>query len=270
MAAHHYLQVSTETVTLVVDPDLLGPLRLVLGEDLALLQTYGVGRMILLTPDSWDFHELDVDSPYVVYLVRPVPTWMRIIASHVQEHSRKTRTWPITASARSSEAAFTTLSYLTPAGSSQNSGSCVCRRSSCVSCSVCCVACVRACRFSHSSSVLQRCTIQYMRRRAQHSLQSSSRRSVASYVVTIVGQIPLVASALSSHSNVTNFVPGVRSCSGGGRRQGHGRYLRIRAPSAALRRCPIHGRRRILQEYICGAPHACTHRARVHARSHIL
>ncbi|ELR13548.1 Sec1 family protein [Acanthamoeba castellanii str. Neff] len=115
------IRVSTETVTLVVDPDLLGPLRLVLGEDLSLLQTYGVGRMILLTPDSWDFRELDVDSPYVVYLVRPVPTWMRIIASHVQEHSRKTRTWPITASARSSEAAFTTLSYLTPAGSSQNS-----------------------------------------------------------------------------------------------------------------------------------------------------
>jgi hypothetical protein len=140
MAAHHYLQVSTETVTLVVDPDLLGPLRLVLGEDLALLQTYGVGRMILLTPDSWDFRELDVDSPYVVYLVRPVPTWMRIIASHVQEHSRKTRTWPITASARSSEAAFTTLSYLTPAGSSQNSG--VCRCNSCVSCRVL-RACVR-------------------------------------------------------------------------------------------------------------------------------
>jgi hypothetical protein len=178
LASHHYLQVSTETVTLVVDPDLLGPLRLVLGEDLALLQTYGVGRMILLTPDSWDFRELDVDSPYVVYLVRPVPTWMRIIASHVQEHSRKTRTWPITASARSSEAAFTTLSYLTPAGSSQNSGSYVCRRNSCVMCHVSGrVVCTVSCRVcvvhvvSHSFLFLKRCTIRYMRRRAQHSLR---------------------------------------------------------------------------------------------------
>lgn len=171
LASHHYLQVSTETVTLVVDPDLLGPLRLVLGEDLSLLQTYGVGRMILLTPDSWDFRELDVDSPYVVYLVRPVPTWMRIIASHVQEHSRKTRTWPITASARSSEAAFTTLSYLTPAGSSQNSGSYVCRRNSCVSCRVRRVVCVVHVVSHTRFWFLKRCTIQYMRRRAQHSLR---------------------------------------------------------------------------------------------------
>jgi hypothetical protein len=131
-AGVHDDQVSTESVTLVIDPELLGPLRLVLGEDLALLQTYGVSRMLLLTPDSWDFRELGVDSPYVVYLVRPVPTWMRIIASHVQENSRRMRTWPITASARSTEAAYTTLSYLAPAGSSQNAGTALCALCVCV------------------------------------------------------------------------------------------------------------------------------------------
>jgi hypothetical protein len=102
-------------MTIVVDPELVGSLRLVLGEDLSLLQTYGVGQLILLTPDSWDLDQLEVRSPYVVYLVRPVPTWMRIIAGHVQYHARKVHAWPTTmSSSASSEPAV--LSYLTPAG----------------------------------------------------------------------------------------------------------------------------------------------------------
>jgi len=124
-------QAFADAVTLMVEADLLGPLRLVLGEDLSFLQAHGVSKLVPLHhPDScWDLRQLllqgkkeDEDdggessswlsASYVVYLVRPVPAWTRVIAAHVEQHARLTHAWPTSLAAASSTPAPNTLSYL--------------------------------------------------------------------------------------------------------------------------------------------------------------
>lgn len=108
---HVIAQTSTQALTIVIEPDMVSTLRMVFGEDLSLLQTYGVERMILLTPDGWEYEDLGLgDAEYVVYVVRPEATWMRVIATHVQFNARRTRTWPTTA--KSSAETTQPLTYL--------------------------------------------------------------------------------------------------------------------------------------------------------------
>jgi len=65
-----------------------------------------------------------LSASYVVYLVRPVPAWTRVIAAHVEQHARLTHAWPTSLAAASSTPAPNTLSYLVssseaPAGSTR-------------------------------------------------------------------------------------------------------------------------------------------------------
>jgi len=103
------VQISTQTVAVVVEPELVGALRMVMGDDLSVLQAYGVNRVAILTPDSLEYEDLGVGgSEFVVYMVRPITTWMHIIAGHYQQYARRNGTWPAMVASRN------TLSYLEP------------------------------------------------------------------------------------------------------------------------------------------------------------
>lgn len=108
-------QVSSRSLTMVIEPELVGALQMVAGGNLSLLQAYGISRMAVLTPDNHEYEDIGLGGvEYVVYVVRPVPTWMRVIAGHVQQHARLNHTWPTTrAAAASPSTSLRELSYLT-------------------------------------------------------------------------------------------------------------------------------------------------------------